>query len=437
MRRTAAASDVSKSLDGAALERERHDAAIALIESHDAVFRRTARRYSLCADDGEDAYQRALEILLTKAPPIEHEALVRWMQTVTKHEALAVRRQRERVLSPVSKNSDGEERDPLAGLAWDGPGPTDRAASRERIARSREALRALKPQEVRALSLKAEGFSYAEIGAITGWTYTKINRCMAEGRKRFLAVFSEIEEGRRCERYEDDLSALSDNELQGSAAEDLRVHLTACSSCRAMLAVYRGLPEKILALSTPLAAQPSMVERVHGWAVDHIGTLGDRVREGAHGLVGRPSASDGATQAAAVGGTRGAGTATLAKLLAVCGATAAGGAACVATGVVDVGALGSDNRAQPAPIDRPSRPPQKPVKVEPPPPDRPPARDPEQVKPEPTPTPAEQTQQQFGFESSSSSTGSGGGEFGVSGSSSGGGSSTGGGGSSGQFGFEN
>ena len=53
------------------------------------------------------------------------------------------------------------------------PSPTELAASRERVSRSREALRALKPQEVRALTLKAQGYSYAEIGEITGWTYTK------------------------------------------------------------------------------------------------------------------------------------------------------------------------------------------------------------------------------------------------------------------------
>ena len=58
-----------------------------LIETHDAVFRRTARRYSICADDADDAYQRALEILLTKAPPLEGDAIVRWMQVVTKREA--------------------------------------------------------------------------------------------------------------------------------------------------------------------------------------------------------------------------------------------------------------------------------------------------------------------------------------------------------------
>jgi DNA-directed RNA polymerase specialized sigma24 family protein len=78
---------------------ERRRAALTLVEGHDAAFRRTARRYSLCAADAEDAYQRALEIVLTKAPAITGERLVRWMQTVTKHEALAVRRQRERMLT--------------------------------------------------------------------------------------------------------------------------------------------------------------------------------------------------------------------------------------------------------------------------------------------------------------------------------------------------
>jgi RNA polymerase sigma factor (sigma-70 family) len=151
----------------------RRRAASALIASHDHVFRRTARRYSICADDAEDAYQRALEILLTKAPAIEGDSLVRWMQTVTKREALAVRRQRERLLgSPKPSTDDEAEADPLDLIASDAPDPDDRAARRERVARSGEALRALKPQEVRALTLKAQGYSYAEIGEMTGWTYT-------------------------------------------------------------------------------------------------------------------------------------------------------------------------------------------------------------------------------------------------------------------------
>src|SRR4051794_1019000 len=100
--------------DGAVASPEsRRRAASALIESHDGVFRRTARRYSICAEDAEDAYQRALEILLTKAPQIEGDSLVKWMQTVTKREALGVRRQRERLLGSARSFSfdDGEERD--------------------------------------------------------------------------------------------------------------------------------------------------------------------------------------------------------------------------------------------------------------------------------------------------------------------------------------
>lgn len=88
----------NEAAEAVASPESRRRAASALIDSHDAVFRRTARRYSICADDGEDSYQRAPEIFLTKAPPIEGDNLVRWMQTVTKREALAMRRQRERLL---------------------------------------------------------------------------------------------------------------------------------------------------------------------------------------------------------------------------------------------------------------------------------------------------------------------------------------------------
>jgi RNA polymerase sigma factor (sigma-70 family) len=179
------ARSVDEAAEAVASPESRRRAASALIESHDAVFRRTARRYSICGDDAEDAYQRALEILLTKAPPIDGDNLVRWMQTVTKREALAVRRQRERLLgSPrVSRPDEDGERDPLDSIASEGPGPNDRFARRERVIRSGEALSALKPQEVRALTLKAQGYSYAEIGEITGWSYTKVrcrlSRCMS------------------------------------------------------------------------------------------------------------------------------------------------------------------------------------------------------------------------------------------------------------------
>ena len=64
---------------------DREQAAVALIRAHGTTLKRTARRYSLCEDDAEDAVQRALEILLTKAPSADLRDLIRWMQTVVKH----------------------------------------------------------------------------------------------------------------------------------------------------------------------------------------------------------------------------------------------------------------------------------------------------------------------------------------------------------------
>ena len=85
-----------------------------------AAFKRTARRYSLCPEDAEDAYQRALKILITKAPTDDPEQLRPWLQTVIKHEALAVRRQRERLLPA------GE--DPMPELAETSRGPDEEAS---------------------------------------------------------------------------------------------------------------------------------------------------------------------------------------------------------------------------------------------------------------------------------------------------------------------
>ena len=74
-------------------------AAVDLVTRSSSSFKRFALRYSLCAADAEDAYQRSLEILLRKAPTADRSELRAWLHTVIKHEALAVRRQRERALA--------------------------------------------------------------------------------------------------------------------------------------------------------------------------------------------------------------------------------------------------------------------------------------------------------------------------------------------------
>ena len=254
-------------------EDARKRAAIELIARYESALRRTAQRYSLDAGDAEDAYQRALEIVLTKAPTTDPNELIRWTQTVTKHEALAVRRGRERLLGPRRPEwLEGPALDPLASLPSRVEGPDEQVERREDVARSREALRRLKPAELRALGLLAEGYSYAEIGRLTGYSQTKVNRVLAEGRSRFRDFVSRSEDGRRCRELHPLLSAFCDGEASVADAEIVREHLRACASCRGTMRAYRAAPRLAGAL-VPVLPSRSLLGRVR----DLLTRVGSRV----------------------------------------------------------------------------------------------------------------------------------------------------------------
>jgi len=316
-------------VQGGTVTAGRKRAAIELVAREEAELRRTARRFSLCEDDAEDAYQRALEIVLTKAPSERPRDLLRWTKTVVKHEALALRRYRERMLGIGFE----EVGDPVERLATDNAGPGERTEQREANARTREALRALKQAELRSLTLLAAGYSYAEIGEMTGYSRTKVNRSLVEGRERFRRLLAGSESGERCEDLLPLLSAYCDGEASAAAEATVREHLRACATCRATMRAYRTAPATVAALAPALPPSRSLLERAHELLV------------GLHSrLPGAGGGDGGLAQVAAGGGSRGAGMAALAKLLAVCAGTV-GGAACVATGVApapfDVGAKNS------------------------------------------------------------------------------------------------
>ncbi len=308
-----------------AVSANRKRAAIELIAREGGELSRTARRYSLCAEDAEDACQRALEIVLLKAPSDRPRDLIRWTKTVVKHEALAIRRQRERLLGTPAPSRPGETGadDPLAQVPAAGQGPVERLELHEEVARSREALQSLKPAELRSLTLLAAGYSYAEIGRITGFSQTKVNRCLAEGRERFRRLVSRSEDGSRCTEMGPLLSAFCDGEASAEDALAVRGHLRACAGCRATMRAYRTAPAAVAALAPALPVSRSFLDRAHELLV----WLHSR-------LPGSGGATDtGIAQVAAAGGTRGAGIAAIAKALAICAGTVGGAAACVATGV--------------------------------------------------------------------------------------------------------
>jgi RNA polymerase sigma factor (sigma-70 family) len=245
-------------------------AALALLQRHGATIMATARRFAATPEDAEDAYQRGVEILLTKAPTTAEDELVPWLRTVVKHEAWALRRQRQRA-APVADDGHVPEAPSEAALTH------DQAERIDRLRVGAEALKQLKPQEIRALVLRAEGYSYKQIQEVTGWTYTKVNRCLTEGRKAFLDRVAGIEAGNECDRLSPLLSKLVDGEATPEDLVALRPHIRTCLSCRAALREYRSAPATAAAL-VPVAvfavpgrpalldAPARLLEAIAGWA---------------------------------------------------------------------------------------------------------------------------------------------------------------------------
>jgi RNA polymerase sigma factor (sigma-70 family) len=261
------ASEIAPPERSSCIDRERAESLVLeLVGSQADSLLRVARRYSLCPDDAHDAYQRGLEILIRHAARLDPERAAGWLHTVVKHEALAINRARRRMLGSAEVDLDG-----LEAITTDSP--EERVLASDRVARSAEALHGLKPQEVRALWLRALGHSYEQICEITGWSYTKTNRCLAEGRKSFLERYAGIESGRECQRLAPVLSAFVDGEADAAQTVELRAHLRQCLGCRAAV---RGLHDASQPLTVVLPAAGLVVA---AGAAEHTGSFFVRVYE--------------------------------------------------------------------------------------------------------------------------------------------------------------
>lgn len=230
---------------------------VEIVREHAPGLLALARKHSLCADDAHDAYQRALEILLKRIDTLETETTVSWLRTVVKHEAYAVRAQRQALVAREEPELDGAE----AAL----PDDDERILRFDRLTRAAEALQRLKPHEVQAMLLKAEGHSYEEICSMTGWSYTKLNRCLSEGRRAFRDRYATIETGEECARWAPLLSAVADGEATAEDLLALRPHLRACPACRATLRTHHDAPSEAAALlPLGLVLAPAAAAVAHG-----------------------------------------------------------------------------------------------------------------------------------------------------------------------------
>ncbi len=235
---------------------------------------RIARQWSLCSDDAQDAYQRALEIYLRRVDSLDPTTEAAWLKVVVKHEAMAVRRSRQESVTP--EEVDFDTHIPTAQRSTE-----DRFESSERVARSAEVIRRLKPDEARALMLKAEGLSYEEIGTRLHWSYTKVNRCITEGRRRFLALYEQLETGAECERIAPMLAALVRGGATSQGMLELRPHLRNCVACRATVRKLHASRWQRLAgfLPFPAIAAPirTWLERTRDGGVKRPAPAPDRL----------------------------------------------------------------------------------------------------------------------------------------------------------------
>jgi RNA polymerase sigma factor (sigma-70 family) len=205
----------------------------AMVVRHGELLHRTALSLSLCADDAQDAVQRAFEIYLKKLDSVIPETELNWLKVVVRHEALAVRRGRAAV---ATDDLDFDARPSEA------PTIEDHLSSCERVERTAEALAELHEDEARALVSKAAGLSYEEIAAAYSWTYNRTDKAITRGRARFLAAFRAIESGERCSSFASSIAELASGEATSAQMVGLRPHLRHCSTCRATVRELHQAP---------------------------------------------------------------------------------------------------------------------------------------------------------------------------------------------------
>ncbi len=238
-----------------ALADESHARVTDLVARHERTLMRVARQASLCHDDALDAYQRALEIFVRRVDSVDRATEVAWLKVVVRHEAMAIRRAR--VESVASDELDLDAFVPAVERSVE-----EKLVSEERVRRSAEALRALKPDEAKALMMRAHGLSYAEIGERNGWSYTKVNRAVTEGRRRFINAYNGIEAGEECERFEPIVQALSAGSATTAQVLQIRPHLRHCNACRATVRELHVSRLRRASLFSPIFALTSLKHEI-------------------------------------------------------------------------------------------------------------------------------------------------------------------------------
>lgn len=228
---------------------------------------RYALRYSMSLADAEDAYQRAMEIALTRAPNQVGDDVMAWFHTVIRREALAIKESyqheephgdEEQLHSLGGAVSTRSDHDPQIAYAW-----------RERYRTIQDALSGLTDTQRTCLMLRSAGASRHEIEDITGFTARKVDRAIVEGRRRLREFEMRVESGDACRGMTDLIGRVLDHEASAAEQRKLSVHVRHCGTCRSEFRERRDqsrllssfVPGVLLvpsAVAEPLSSDPSV-----------------------------------------------------------------------------------------------------------------------------------------------------------------------------------
>ncbi len=204
---------------------------------------RYAARFAPSLEDAEDAYQRGMEVALTKGPIGPIDDFIAWLHVVIRNEATTLARRRGReapagddIVTAVDERG-AEAREPSAVAEW-----------RERYRTLQDAMTSLNEAERVCLLLRSAGASRAEIGSMTGYTDRKVERSIVRARKRLHAWHLDLATGERCLTLKDAIERVADREADTRERRAVSRHVRHCGPCRAMLRARRQTNAGITAL---------------------------------------------------------------------------------------------------------------------------------------------------------------------------------------------
>ncbi|MFT4050440.1 MAG: sigma-70 family RNA polymerase sigma factor [Solirubrobacterales bacterium] len=187
-----------------------------LVVQYGSMMLKDAIEFSATRADAEDAYQRSLEILLTKAPTTDPAQLVPWLRVVVRNEALAIRKARRRADVAL----EPEMLDQMESVELP---PEDAYESIDDLKVGADALTRLNNDQVRCLIAQSDGLDYDQIAELTGFSKRKVTRCLERGRQAFAKEIDAIASGSECERMQPLIHKLLAGDSDAARSRSFRV----------------------------------------------------------------------------------------------------------------------------------------------------------------------------------------------------------------------